>query len=95
MGEQRNLTEENVDELKRKLGRMKEDNPDLEYRFFPQEDTADDRAFTDRELIQELIDKVEKLDRRLALIFDGHVLMNGQFVKYNPAAIGELKPKRG
>jgi len=36
MGEQRNLTEENVEELKKHLERMKETNPDLEYRFFEQ-----------------------------------------------------------
>lgn len=36
MGEQRNLTEENVEELEAKLNEMQKDNPDLEYRFFEQ-----------------------------------------------------------
>ena len=36
MGEQRNLTEENVDELKKHLDKMQKSNPDLEYRFFAQ-----------------------------------------------------------
>ena len=36
MGEQRNLTDENVTELKEHLERMQKDNPDLMYRFFPQ-----------------------------------------------------------
>lgn len=36
MGEQRNLTEENVEELREHLERMKKGNPDLEYRFFEQ-----------------------------------------------------------
>lgn len=36
MEEVRNLTEENVEELKEHLERMKKNNPDLEYRFFDQ-----------------------------------------------------------
>ena len=36
MGEQRNLTEENVDELQAQLEKMKETNPNLEYRFYEQ-----------------------------------------------------------
>jgi len=39
MGELRNLTEENVEELKVNLKRMQQDNPDLEYRFFQQNET--------------------------------------------------------
>lgn len=38
MGEQENLTEENVEELKAHLKRMQKDNPDLEYRFFKQQE---------------------------------------------------------
>lgn len=36
MGEQRNLTEENVEELSKKLKEMQKENPDLTYRFFEQ-----------------------------------------------------------
>lgn len=36
MGEQRNLTEGNVEELKKHLEQMQEKNPALEYRFFEQ-----------------------------------------------------------
>jgi len=36
MGEQRNLTEENVTDLIEHLKKMKEANPDLEYAFFKQ-----------------------------------------------------------
>jgi len=36
MGEQRNLTEENVEEMTTLLEKMKETNQDLEYRFFKQ-----------------------------------------------------------
>ena len=36
MGEQRNLTDINVEELKAHLERMQKGNPDLEYKFFKQ-----------------------------------------------------------
>ena len=87
MSEQRNLTEENVDELKEHLDRMKIDNPELEYNFFPQEDAQEDTKvewrLSEHELLQELIEKVDKLDRNLKLIFDGHVLIKSQFIKHN------------
>ena len=38
MGEQRNLTEGNVEELKAQLKKMQQDNPKLEYRFFKQDE---------------------------------------------------------
>jgi rubrerythrin len=38
MGEQRNLTEENVEELKKHLEKMQQKNSDLTYRFFPQDE---------------------------------------------------------
>jgi len=37
MGEQRNLTEENVTDLRKHLEKMKEGNPELTYRFFKQD----------------------------------------------------------
>ena len=51
MGEQRNLTEENIAELKKHLDKMKEANPDLEYRFFEQLQEVSIR----KELLQEII----------------------------------------
>ena len=80
MGEQSNLTEENVDELKAHLEEMKKDNPELEYRFFPQDEKSADASDTIT-LVKELLNKVDALDRKLDLIFDGHVLMDGHFVK--------------
>ena len=80
MGEQRNLTEENVTELRELLDKMKEGNPDLEYMFYKQRE--------DREQIQEsepdvsndrILAKLEAIERQLKLIFDDHVLINGQF----------------
>ena len=37
MGEQRNLTEENVEVLTKELREMQKDNPELEYEFFKQQ----------------------------------------------------------
>jgi len=74
MGEQRNLTEDNVDELKKSLERMKQINPDLEYRFFEQ---GEDEQPSNKKVFE----KLEAIERQLNLIFDGHVLINGTFQK--------------
>lgn len=81
MGEQRNLTQENVDELKAHLEEMKKTNPDLEYRFFPQDDTPKPDDPSIKESLQEIRDDIDAIYRKLDLIFDGHVLMDGQFKK--------------
>ena len=81
MGEQRNLTEENVEELKAKLEKMKFNNPDLDYRFYNQNSPVE--KFND-EILKEVLEKMDALDRKLDLIFDGHVLMNGEFKKIKP-----------
>jgi len=78
MGEQRNLTEENVEELKAHLKRMQQDNPDLEYRFFQQNEITKSDA-PDTKLLKEIKEKVDSLERKLDLIFDGHVLIDGVF----------------
>lgn len=61
MGEQRNLTEENVEELKAKLEFIQEKNPDLEYRFFKQ--VENEQPFN-----KELLEKVESLEKQLAAL---------------------------
>ena len=80
MGEQRNLTEENVEELKAKLEQMQVNNPELEYRFFNQNSPAE--KFNDK-ILKEVLEKMESLERKIDLIFDGHVLMDGEFKKIN------------
>ena len=80
MGEQRNLTEENVEELKAKLEQMQVNNPELEYRFFNQNSPVE--KFNDK-ILKEISEKIESLDRKINLIFDGHVLMDGEFKKIN------------
>ena len=79
MGEQRNLTEDNVAELREHLERMKKGNPDLEYRFFPQ-DEKPDQGYEEPSNTM-IMDKLESLERKIDLIFDGHVLINGTFKK--------------
>ena len=81
MGEQRNLTEENVEELKAKLEEMQINNPELDYRFYNQNSPVE--KFND-EILKEVLEKMDALDRKLDLIFDGHVLMDGEFKKNKP-----------
>ena len=82
MGEQRNLTEENVEELKTQLEKMQESNPDLEYRFFPQEETAQGDAPDQITILKEILAEVKGLRNFFKLTFDNHVLINGKFVNY-------------
>lgn len=77
MGEQRNLTEENVSELKDELDRMQKENPDLEYRFTEQIERVLTKA---RWLTLDVVyDKLVELDNKLDRIFGGYVVINGQF----------------
>jgi len=82
MGEQRNLTEENVEALTEQLERMQKTNPDLEYRFFPQTEEVD--PCEEKSTITVVLEKLEALERKIDLIFDGHVLMDGQFKRLKP-----------
>jgi len=54
MGELRNLTEENVDELKATLKRMQKENPDLEYWFFPQKEETESDTLELIEITKEI-----------------------------------------
>jgi len=77
MGEQRNLTEENVAGLTKQLEKMQETNPDLEFRFFNQEDEPQE----DQPSNKKILEKLEALEWKIDHIFDGHVLIDGQFKK--------------
>ncbi|HEA65800.1 hypothetical protein LCGC14_1705320 [marine sediment metagenome] len=83
MGEQRNLTEENVDELKVKLDKMQETNPELEYRFYEQ-DEKESLECMEQPSNKKIFEKREAIERQLNLIFDGHVLIDGRFRKIRP-----------
>ena len=82
MGEQRNLTEENVEDLTSRLEKMQETNPDLEYRFFEQGEDSEQRGVGER--IGELCEKMDSLETLVRQIFDGHVLIDGEFKKITP-----------
>ena len=69
MGEQGNLTEENIDELRKSY--------DLEYRF--EQDEIEDVMPSN----QDILDELEGIKRKLDLIFDGHILIDGSFRKTN------------
>ena len=56
MGEQSNLTEENVEELKKHLNKMQQENPDLQYRFYPQKKNETLQDVETRKLWQALDD---------------------------------------
>ena len=78
MGEQRNLTEENVEELRAALNKMKITNPDLEYSFSPQQEmekVSEDLSINE----QRILNKLEEIERKLDMIFGGHVLIDGKF----------------
>ena len=78
MGEQRNLTEENVKELSAKLEKMQETNPDLEYRFFNQDEEQSDDG-KDGPTIRDVLDRITVLENRIQLIFGDHFMVNGKF----------------
>jgi hypothetical protein len=79
MSEQRNLTEDNVNELTGILEKMQENNPDLEYRFFEQEHNEEEKD--EQPSNKEIFEKLEAIERQLKMIFDGHVLINGWWLK--------------
>ena len=88
MGEQRNLTEENVDELRKQLDRMKKENPDLEYRFFKQKEKME----SDQVSMDSIYYKIEDLEKKIDSIFDGHVIINGEFKKFFSLADQQFNP---
>ena len=79
MGEQRNLTEENVKELTERLEKMQQTNSDLEFRFFRQENEPGPQY--EQPSNKKIFEKLEALERKIDHIFDGHVLWDGQFKK--------------
>jgi hypothetical protein len=83
MGEQRNLTEENVEDLKKQLERMKVDNHDLEYNFFEQKKFTETLASETNPYPsnKDIMDKLESLEHKIDMIFDGHILLDGEFKK--------------
>lgn len=76
--EAKNLTQENVASLTRRLKKMTNDNPDLNYKFFEQEDGIEQDSS-----IQRLEQKIDALSAKLDLIFGDYVLIDGQWINKN------------
>lgn len=74
MGEQSNLTEENVEALTKQLEKMQENNPELEYKFF--EESKREEQITIADLDTKLQCLIDKIDR----IFADYVLIKGDWV---------------
>ncbi len=89
-GMQRNLTEENMGDLKKHLEEMQEDNPELEYQFFRQKRSedfkqeAEEVAWKDEQPTNKAIfEKLEAMERKIALIFSNHILINKQWEEWD------------
>ena len=74
--EARNLTQENVKDLDAVMKDLQEDNPDLSYKFFNQNDglVVEQNIQID---IERLEKKIDILQSKINLIFGDQVLMNG------------------
>jgi len=82
MGEIRNLNEEDVEELKAKLMEMHTKNPDIESRFFDQENEP-----SREELMTELISlgaRLRAMEIKFDRVFADFVIMDGKFVQIKP-----------
>jgi len=75
MGWQENLTEENVEELEEKLREMQEKNSDLNFGFFEQKGKIESPSN------REVIERIDKLERKIDLIFGNYVLIEGKFIQ--------------
>jgi len=76
MGEQRNLTPENVEEARALFEKMQETNPDLEFEFFRQFKGPQD-ARNDDELGL-LEDQIDKAYTELLRLQDIHIKLTGR-----------------
>lgn len=75
-----NLTEQNVTELLKVFELMKLGNPDLQYNFYNQDEKCESDAPDLQSRITMLEEKINRLTRKIDLIFGKAVLINGRFV---------------
>jgi len=86
-----NLTDNNVNELKNKLSKMQEDNPEIKHQVVSeialqkaikntQKNLESERIYN---YLYKIIDKIDNLDRKIDLMFNKHVLIDGKMVKLN------------
>ena len=80
MALQQNLTEENLKELEKTFQeKIAPTNPDATFQSFPMSDR--DRQILLEENVASLELQVSELTALVKSIFDGHVLIDGKFVK--------------
>lgn len=80
-----NLTHDNVAELTKKLDEMREENPDIKHHVFDMGEIKEtlEKGKTENGMLEDILDKVKGVDRKLDMIFGGHVLIDGQFKDSN------------
>jgi hypothetical protein len=74
-----NLLEKDVSTLKEKIDELKIENPDIRETVYKM--NADREVQRQRDLLLEILDKLDALDRRLSNIFGDSILIDGQFKK--------------
>jgi len=84
MAEQRNLTQENLKELKTIFRGMQKENPDLEYWFFPQKEKTKSDTLELITIAKEIKEKLDSLGQNpdLTFDFDGYVLLDGSLGRH-------------
>ena len=83
----KNLNMEQVDDLQEVLVNMQKVNPVLDWNFFtlPEPEKPETRQ------LQEVIDKLDALDRRISRIFGNSILLNGSWKDLN--SDGDVRPR--
>ena len=82
----RNLSEGNVGQLEELIGTMTVDNPEITYKTFRELEHSDELNPEEvrdlRKQVDELNETICDVKQMLKQIFDGHVLIDGQFKKF-------------
>lgn len=71
-----NIDQEKIKNLVDLVKKMKNENPEIEYKIFDKE--CEDRININIKLNQ-LQEKIDKLERTINKIFGNHILINGKF----------------
>ena len=89
--EARNLSYEQSETLQQMLKEMQKDNPALEYTVGTMEDLVSQIQATELrlhtpemvQLLRDINEKLDALDRKLDHVFDDYVIIDGRWVKTN------------
>jgi hypothetical protein len=75
-----NLQLSDMDKLEEILWKLHENDSSIVLRKFHMDEAEQpDSIVTTKELLQQILEKVEKLERTIQLIFSDYVLIDGQF----------------